>query len=210
MRHLTVAPLLPALGVGLLLGAVQSCATQGASAGGSGAASQVADRAASPQVLAARWEQRKISFTYMGFTAKYSCDGLEQAVRTLLLAAGARKQGMDLRETGCVRAVGPTHFPGVDGTFWVLVPAEAGAADTVPARWDPVDLARARDFDFATSGDCEVYEQFQRSILPLLTTRNVQYRSLCTPYTATAGGLLFKLEALRPVPPAAGVRTTSG
>jgi hypothetical protein len=36
------------------------------------------------------WQSHKFSFQYMGFTSTYSCDGLADKLRVLLLAAGAR------------------------------------------------------------------------------------------------------------------------
>ncbi len=43
------------------------------------------------------WVGRKLDYTYMGFTAKYSCDGLRDTVREVLLALGARKDDLEIR-----------------------------------------------------------------------------------------------------------------
>ena len=72
----------------------------------------------------AMWAAKKLNFTFMGFTARYSCDGLLDKVRKILLDLGARP-GPDLKvgPTGCDRGFGtPSRFPGVAGTVQVLVP----------------------------------------------------------------------------------------
>src|SRR5580698_10464283 len=52
---------------------------------------------------AAHWVQRKLDYTYMGFTTKYSCDGLRDNVRQVLLALGARRKDLKIQSTGCTR-----------------------------------------------------------------------------------------------------------
>src|SRR5579884_669143 len=39
---------------------------------------------------AAKWVKKKINFTYQGFTTHYSCQGLRDKVRDVLLQLGAR------------------------------------------------------------------------------------------------------------------------
>ena len=39
----------------------------------------------------AAWVPHEFKFLYMGFTSKYSCDGLSDQVRKLLLRMGARR-----------------------------------------------------------------------------------------------------------------------
>lgn len=167
----------------------------------------------------ARWVTRKFSLTFMGFTAHYSCDGLRDNVRDILLQLGARKEDLKLREIGCVRLEGPSPMPGVDGTFSVLVPVDqikptdvlaaalpkttgTAGAEPLPAQWRSVDLIRALRYGSDLTGNCELLEQVKQDILPLMSGRNLEYRALCVPYTATVGGVTFKLDVLKPPAPA--------
>src|ERR1700753_50585 len=89
-----------------------------ARAAGPGISSSLAaDSAAAPP---AHWVERKLDYTFMGFTSKYSCDGLEDNVRDVLLALGARKSQLKIQPHGCTRLDGPEEFPGVLAHFWVL------------------------------------------------------------------------------------------
>ena len=153
----------------------------------------------------ARWSERKISFTYMGFTTHYSCEGLTDQVRHVLLELGARKSDMNVHELGCTTRVGePTPFPAVAGTFYVLEPvppeqaySPAGVVGVVSAHWQPVDV-RFDHSGLDMSGQCELLEQIKQHILPLFPARNVQFKSLCVPHELFAGGTSLRVEVLMP------------
>ena len=51
--------------------------------------------------MQAGWTPREFRFTYQGFTAKYSCDGLSGRIKEVLLLLGARKQDLNVAPTGC-------------------------------------------------------------------------------------------------------------
>src|SRR6202021_3676646 len=69
------------------------------------------------------WTQKEFKFTYQGFTTKYSCDGLHDKMRRILLEFGARKQDLKIGEWGCSGRSGlPDPFPGVIVKMSVLVP----------------------------------------------------------------------------------------
>src|SRR3984957_19034763 len=51
-------------------------------------------------VVTGAWQHHKVRFNYVGFTSLYTCDGLEDHVRQILLHIGARKD-IDVRATGC-------------------------------------------------------------------------------------------------------------
>ncbi len=169
---------------------------------GAGAA-QAAETAGAP---AAQWVQRKLDFTYMGFTSKYSCDGLQDDVRDLLLQLGARKRDLQIQSMGCTRLVGVEPFPGVRAQFWVLAPvtgAEAakGGTNVVQAtQWQTVNLVRNGSY---RNGDdqCELLEQLERQALPLFTSRNLNFHSACVPHEVTLGEIQFSVDVLRAAPP---------
>ena len=145
------------------------------------------------------WKQKEFKFTYQGFTTKYSCDGLRGKVRDILLAFGARKD-LQVNEWGCSGRSGvPDPFPGVVVKMSVLVPADAAkhAADelAVATHWKNVKLRLDRS-SLSAAGECELVEQVQQKILPLFTTRNIDYRDLCVPHQLTPGGTRLAAEVL--------------
>ncbi len=164
-----------------------------------GAASAADAASAQP----AQWVQKQIHFVYMGFTAHYSCDGLRDDVRTILLELGARKEGLDVHEFGCTQFEGaPETNPGVMGTFYVLQPVAQGESEgpsgtVVPAHWQTVNV-RLSSSARLEAGQCELIEQVKQRILPLFNTRNVQYQSNCVPHQFTIPGAVLKAEVLKP------------
>jgi hypothetical protein len=137
------------------------------------------------------WVQKEVQFTYMGFTTHYTCDGLRDAVRAMVLQLGARKDDLKVYEEPCSRPDRPDPFPGVKIKMSVLQPAPAtapSAAGTplVEAYWAPIKLPyRANSLD--ASGQCELLEQFKHAVLPLFTTRNVDFKTLCIPHQLELG-----------------------
>jgi hypothetical protein len=173
-------------------------------------AARADDTAAAPALSvappAAHWVERKLDYTYMGFTTKYSCDGLRDNVRDVLLALGARRKDLEIHSTGCTRLTGaPEPFPGVTARFFVLVPAtpddigKVGATATHPTQWKTVNLSRIQQFRF-DQGQCELLEQMKNKALPLFTSRNLLYHSSCVPHEITPGDMQFSVDVLTPAP----------
>jgi hypothetical protein len=172
-------------------------------------AASAADTAAVPAVSvappAAQWVERKLDYTYSGFTTHYSCDGLRDTVRDVLLALGARKQDLKVQSRGCSRLQGPEPFPGVAATFSVLVPVtpdeigKVGNTAPQPTQWHTVDLVKlnrsGRD-----QAPCELLEQLKDKALPLFTSRNLAFQSVCVPHQITPGEIQFRVDVLGPAP----------
>jgi hypothetical protein len=150
------------------------------------------------------WMAKELSFVYQGFTSRYSCDGLFEKMRRVLLELGARDD-LDVSRYGCTAATGsPDPFPGVRIKMNVLTPAPAANASpadgrppaaTVPAQWKKVDVRLNRDPVYE-AGDCELIEQIKQKILPQFTTRNVEFSSNCVPHQLSAGGTWLRAEVL--------------
>jgi hypothetical protein len=144
------------------------------------------------------WTQKEVQFTYMGFTTHYTCDGLRDAVREMLLQLGARKDDLKVYEQPCSRPDRPDPFPGVKIKMSVLQPAPgAPGADSplVEAYWKPIKLPyRATGLDAA--GQCELLEQFKHTVLPLFTTRNVNLNATCVPHQLDSAGTSLQAEVL--------------
>jgi hypothetical protein len=163
----------------------------------SSAAAATTFLAAMPVVAAAQdsvtavWVPKHIEFIYQGFTTHYSCDGLQQQIRSMLQKLGA--QDLKVRQMACARPEGATDFPGVNVTMSVLVPASSAEAakaksssPQVQAQWKDVVLM-PENASFDDQGNCELIEQFKETFLPLFTTRNVNYGSTCFPHQLTLG-----------------------
>ncbi len=168
-------------------------------------AAVAADQAAPPSSTSAKWAPRKLHFVFQGFTTHYTCDGLQDQMRSILQKLGAGKD-LIVKPSGCTRLEGPEPFPGVDATFSVLEPVtgEQGTADShdVTAQWGTVTLNSATAQDHSGSSDCELIQQVKRHVLPLFTTRNLSYSDDCFPHTATIAGARLSVDVLRPVQPA--------
>ena len=179
-------------------------------------AAEVSDTAAVPALSvappAAHWVERKLDYTYQGFTDKYSCDGLRDTVRDVLLALGARKKDLKIQERGCTHFNGVEPSPGVAATFSVLVPmtpddvGKVGDSPSQPTRWQSIDLVRQTRSGIQ-SVPCELLEQLKREALPLFTTRNLKFRSTCFPHQESAGDIQFSVDVLRPA--ASAEKTTA-
>jgi hypothetical protein len=174
--------------VGVLLGAP----AWGAEEAGGGA------MAAAPTVPAV-WTQKEVQFTYMGFTTTYTCDGLRDAVREMVLRLGARKDDLKVTEQPCSGDPNrPNPFPGVRIKMSVLTPAPTTPADgtqTVPAQWKAIKLPY-RETALNAAGQCELLEQFKAKILPLFTTRNVDFKATCVPHQLDPLGTQLQAEVL--------------
>jgi hypothetical protein len=153
------------------------------------------------------WQKHEYRFTYMGFTSTYSCDGLADKIKMLLLAAGARPD-VKSQPGACASNFGqPDKFANATLTFYALAPAAAGvAADTPPvnAVWKPVSLSALPPRKLS-KGDCELVEQFNHSVLPMFTTRNIENHVTCVPHQLSGSNIDLRFEALAPAPAQATV-----
>ena len=158
---------------------------------------------AAPAGASAQWQTQNLKFSYSGFTTYYTCDGLEDKVREILIAFGARKDAK-VRATGCnFGSNQPSRFAWVDAKFSSLSPVTTSAptsgasADTVSGVWVPVEMSPNRP-SYMGAGDCELMEQL-REVLPKgFTLRNVKYYASCTPHQVSLGSYSVKVEALKP------------
>lgn len=145
----------------------------------------------------ATWVQKEINFRYVGFTTKYSCDGLRDRVRRILLELGARDD-LTLAGYGCIGVNSPETTPGVRIVMHVLQPAGTAAGQTVAAHWKSVDLLSARDLrdPLDAALDCELIAQLKRQVLPLFAVRHVDYSATCSLNTPLVGGTRLKADVL--------------
>src|SRR5579863_4621660 len=79
-----------------------------------GAAASQADSSATTPPQPSAWQHHQVTFTFTGFTAAYSCDGLEGKVGSILKFFGAKDPKVDA--SGCPR--GPSSLSHM---IWVKV-----------------------------------------------------------------------------------------
>ena len=158
--------------------------------------------------VAAVWKEQHLHFLYVGRTSRYSCDGLHDKVRAMLLDLGARRD-LKVAALGCANFGGVSAHPGMPSlsiVFSALALADPGER---PAHGDlAVTDARFEGFTIASDafrnmgvGDCELVEEFSRQILPKFVTRNLKQDITCVPYQLSGSRFLIKGEILRALPP---------
>lgn len=148
------------------------------------------------------WRKHEYSFVFMGFTTTYSCDGLADKIKLLLIAAGARQDAKS-RAGACANGFGrPDKFARASLTFYTLAPVASGtSADSKPvdAVWRPVSFAYRSPREL-TTGDCELVEQFRNNVLPMFTTRNVDNHTTCVPHQESGSNISLRFESLAALP----------
>jgi len=158
--------------------------------------------------VAAVWREQHLDFFYMGRTSRYSCDGLRDKVRAMLLDLGARRD-VKIAATGCedsgrMRANSPA--PSLNITFSAPAlpdpsakPLHEGDLAATDARFESFTIASDafRNLGF---GDCELVQEFSRQILPKLVTRSLKRDITCVPFQASGSRFLVRGEILKPLP----------
>ncbi|HEX4152123.1 MAG TPA: hypothetical protein VHY75_07935 [Steroidobacteraceae bacterium] len=158
--------------------------------------------APSPAPAPGAWQSHKYSFQFLGFTSTYSCDGLADKLRILLLASGARKD-VKSQPGACASSFGrPDKFARADLTFSTLAPVPGNFmpdGKPVYGTWRSVALTSHSPSELRL-GDCELVEQFRDQVLPMFTTRKVVSKTTCIPNQESGSTIDLKFEVFAPVP----------
>jgi hypothetical protein len=179
---------------------LSALAAAGALSCGWMASAATAQEGAPSEIVAGTWQHRQVTFNYFGITALFTCEGLEDHVKDLLLVLGARKDA-HVRATGCPGPNAPSQSAYVRADFYALAPADATAADTVQANWAPLQLVPQHP-SFVGDGDCELLEQMKTFITQNFSLRDIQYRTSCWPHEITIDAFAIKGQSLKAVPTA--------
>jgi hypothetical protein len=165
-----------------------------------------ADTAA--EVVTGAWQHHKVTFNYVGFTAAFTCDGLGDHVRQILVHLGARRDAY-VTAIGCGGPYNtPTRSAFVTADFYTLAPAAAGAGSgLVPAHWTSLEVTPRRP-DFMGEGDCELMQGMKDLITQNFALRDVEYRTNCYPHQISLNGFAVKAQGLRAMPHAGGARAS--
>jgi len=155
--------------------------------------------------LPAVWKEQRLDFSYMGRTARYSCQGLRDKMRSLLLDLGARRD-LQVSVLACNESeplrrgyVAPRlsivfSSPALPDA--AVQPPHAGDWSSVNARYESFTLTSDAFRNYGV-GDCELVEEFARQILPRLATRDVKQDIACVPYQGSGSRFFVHGEILR-------------
>lgn len=151
--------------------------------------------------VTAQWQPHEYHFQHMGFTSRYSCDGLADALKRLLLAAGARPDVIVSPGT-CASGIGrPDRFASARMVFNVLSPIATTPSDdgAVQGVWKSVTIDSRTPFGLEM-GDCELVEQFRDQVLkPMFPVRGLNDNITCIPHQASGSHFRLQFEVLVPV-----------
>jgi hypothetical protein len=155
---------------------------------------------------AAVWKEQHLSFSYMGRTSRYSCDGLRDKVRAMLLDLGARRD-LQVTATGCEPTAAQLPIAHLGPSLNIVVstlalpdptakPLHPGDLTAVDARFEAFAITND---PFRNMGmpDCELVEEFARQILPKLVTRDLKQDISCVPFQESGGRFLVRGQILR-------------
>lgn len=145
------------------------------------------------------WAHHQTEFTYYGITTLYSCDGLENNIRSLLVHLGARKDAK-VSARGCPHGSSvPGHNAIVALDFYTLVPSDANGSDAVQARWMPVTVSPTHPY-FMAHGDCELIDEMKDIISKNFSLRDLTYRTDCVPHQVNIDDFSIKAQVLKALP----------
>lgn len=157
---------------------------------------------ASTAPVAAQWKKHEVEFVYHGFTSYYTCDGLEEKVRQILLHFGARK-GAKAIATGCPYGPSsPSHTAWVKAEFESLVAGDPeGGASAVESSWQALEL-RPRRPSWMGDGECEIVEQLKPLLTASFALQDLDYRTRCVPHQVSMAdyGVTGKVLRAKPSP----------
>jgi hypothetical protein len=193
-----VRPWVSRWGVVVALGSLACGAFRGGAAD-AGPAAPASDTAPA-DVVTGVWQHHKATFSYFGITSLFTCDGLEDQVRQILVHLGARRDAK-VRASGCPGPYNaPSHSAWVDADFYALAPAaDAKRADTVKANWTPLEVTARRPY-FMGDGDCELIQAMKDLIIKNFALRDVEYRTNCVPHEQWMDSFAIRGQALKAVP----------
>lgn len=167
------------------------------------------------------WMPQEIRYSYVGFTAAYSCTAAESRLKDILLALGAHPQ-TKVRANGCYNdrpsksffisittatpvAAKDMKFVRTEKSEQALIEklggAKAVSSEPFPAQWQTVNLSRDRKLNLKP-GDCELMQGLRDSVLPKLSIKVVADGVQCVPHQLTIQTPELTVSALVPVPSA--------
>jgi len=165
--------------------------------------------AAAGKPIAAVWKEQHLHFFYVGRTSRYSCDGLRDKVRAMLLDLGARRD-LTITALGCEGTAARARPDSLGPSLNIVVSTPARPVPELkplhPGDLGPVD-ARFEAFTITSDvfrnmsvADCELVDEFAHQILPKLVTRHLKQDITCVPFQQSGDRFLVRGEILKALP----------
>jgi len=154
------------------------------------------------------WKEQRIEFWYMGRTSRYSCNGLRDKVRAMLLDLGVRRdlkivplgcEDYDRAPTGSAASRLKILFFSLAKPDTVASPMHAGNLAATEASFETFTIT-SDAFRNLGIGDCELVQEFVRQILPRLAVRDVREDIVCVPSQPSASRFFVRGEILKALP----------
>jgi hypothetical protein len=157
------------------------------------------------------WQHHQADTPYYGITAIYTCSGIEDAVKRLLLSFGARSD-VSVRAS-CPDPTRPVRTAMVHSSFYSLEPADSTGGESVPARWIRIELMpqvvgggtmmrSERDGSeqlLMDRGECELVRDLKAVLTKSFSLRDVQYRADCFPNSASLQDFSVTAQVMKAV-----------
>jgi hypothetical protein len=154
---------------------------------------------ADSEIVAGSWQHHTMNIHYFGITTLFSCSGLEDHVKAILVHFGARKDAK-VSAYGCSGPDHPSRIAVVDVDFHSLAPVSDGAgSNSVQAYWSNRELQPDRPF-FMDAGDCELVHEMKDVISKSFTLKDLKYDTDCFPHQINMNGYHVEATALMAVP----------
>ncbi len=164
-------------------------------------AASAAAQADEPSDGSGTWQKHEYSFVSMGFTSTYSCDGLADKLKLLLLAAGARADAK-AQPGPCASSFGhPDKLARADLVFYTLVPGSQAEGPRSDGAWHTVVLTARAPRELGL-GDCELVQQFRAQVLPMFAVRRIDDQTTCVPHQDSGSVIDLKFESFAAAAPA--------
>ena len=146
----------------------------------------------------ALWQHHEAEIHYLARGTCYSCNGIEDKVRQILLYAGARRD-LRVRASGCDQGPFlPSHMASITVDFHTLAPAvDAAAAQTIPGQWVTLSMTPARA-QFLQASDCDLVRAMKSVLTTSFSWQALDFGASCFPYAGAANSFAVKGVVLRP------------
>jgi hypothetical protein len=147
----------------------------------------------------ALWQQHQAAIHYFARGTSYSCSGIEDKVRQILLYAGARRD-LQVRASGCDQGPFlPSHMASITVNFYALAPAaDSAAADAIAGEWVNLSLTPARS-RFLQSSDCDLVRAMKGVLTASFSWQGLEFGASCFPYAGAANSFAVKGAVLQPI-----------
>jgi len=143
------------------------------------------------------WQHHEAAIHYFARGTSYSCSGIEDKVRQILLYAGARRD-LTVRATGCDQGPFlPSHMASVQVAFDALATApDAATAGAIASEWVTLSMTPMRS-KFLQPSDCDLVRAMKGVLTKSFSWQGLDFGTSCFPYARAANSFDVKGAVLQ-------------